>query len=297
MTLTHPFQQFRAYLPLVFITLGYFIAMNLFEAGQQLYYIKRFSLAQETVTYFELLKNHFFRWLVWFVFTLPFVHFILKNRITQTTFTLPFLAKYLLVIIASLMLTIACISCMQILQDGGFREEFGEYFQFFFAQKFTLFFSSYLGVVILVHLFMKQRELEGQTYEFLELQEKYEQVSSALITQKKAQPITHISIKIGDQLKLIPITEITYIQSADYCVQIHTKSNRSYFLRQSMKAMENRLKTKGFIRIHRHTIINFSMVTALRFNPKAAVVLHSGEVLSIANSRIKEVRQVVHSVS
>ena len=82
-TLKHPLQQFRAYLPLVFITLGYFIAMNLFEAGQQLYYIKQFSLAQEEVTYFELLKNHFFRWLVWFVITLPFVHFTLNNRITQ----------------------------------------------------------------------------------------------------------------------------------------------------------------------------------------------------------------------
>lgn len=289
----HLFHQFRPYLPLALIACGYFIAMNLFEAGQQLYYINRFSLAQDTVTYFGLLKTHFLRWMIWLVITIPFIHFSLKNRITQSTFTLPFLTKYLLAIIGSLVVTISSITFLQIIQDGAALAEFGEYFQFFLAQKFPLFFSSYLGVVILVHLYMKQRELEGQAYEFIALKEKYEAATTALIAQKEAAPMTAISIKIGDKIKLIPLTEITYIQSADYCVQIHTKNDRAYFLRQSMKAMEKQLQTKGFIRIHRHTIINLSEVTTFRFNPKAEVVLNSGKKLPIANSRVGVVREVI----
>lgn len=292
-TLKHPLYQLRPYCPLMLIALGYFIAMNLFEAGQQLYYIDRFSLATDTVTYFDLLKKHTLRWLIWLLITLPFIYFTLKNRITQTTFTLSFLAKYLLVIITSLAVTISSITCLQMIQDGAILAEFGEYFFFFLAQKFTLFFSSYLGVVILVHLFIKQRELEGQAYEFLALKEKYEKASLALQTRQKKTVITSIAIKIGDKVKLIPLTEITYIQSADYCVQIHTKDKRAYFLRQSMKAMESRLITKGFVRIHRHTIINLSEVASLRFNPKAEVILKSGKMLPIANTRMREVRKVI----
>ena len=92
---------------------------------------------------------------------------------------------------------------------------------------------------------------------------------------------------------MIPLTEITYIQSADYCVQIHTKEERSYFLRQSMKALENQLKSKGFIRIHRHAIINLSEVATLRFNPKAEVILNSGKTLAVANSRVGKVKEVL----
>ncbi|GEM_PF-613636 len=294
-TQKYPFYQFRPYFPLALIACSYFIAMNLFEAGQQLYYINRFSLAQDTVTYFGLLKNHFLRWMIWLLISLPFIHFSLKNRVTPSTFTLPFLAKYLLAIIASLLLTLSSITMLQIVQDGAVLAEFGEYFQFFIAQKFPLFFSSYLGVVILVHLYMKQRELEGQTYEFIALKEKYEAVTTALIEQKEALPITSISIKIGNKIKRIPLTEINYIQSADYCVQIHTKNDRAYFLRQSMKAMEKQLTTKGFIRIHRHTIINLSEVASLRFNPKAEVILNSGKRLAISNSRVGEVREVIRS--
>ncbi len=292
-TQKYPFYQFRPYFPLALITCGYFIAMNLFEAGQQLYYINRFSLAQDTVTYFGLLKTHALRWMIWLIITIPFIHFCLKNRITQSTFTLSFLAKYLLAIIGSLVVTISSITFLQIMQDGAVLAEFSEYFQFFIAQKFPLFFSSYLGVVILVHLYLKQRELEGQTYEFIALKEKYEAATTALIAQKEALPVTSISIKIGDKIKLIALTEITYIQSADYCVQIYTKDERAYFLRQSMKAMEKQLAAKGFIRIHRHTIINLSEVATLRFNPKAEVILNSGKTLPIANSRVGEVREII----
>ena len=296
-TLKQPFYQIRPYFPLILIASGYFVAMNLFEAGQQLYYINRFSLGQETVSYLSLLKTHSVRWMIWLIISIPFIHFSLKNRITQSTFNLPFLTKYLVAIMGNLVLTIGSITCLQIVQDGAVLAEFGEYFQFFLAQKFPMFFSSYLGIVILVHLYIKQRALEGQLYEFLELKKKYQSVSQKLLVQKNETNNDLISIKIGDKIKLIPLTEITYIQSADYCVQVHTKSSKAYFLRQSMKAMESRLTTKGFIRIHRNSIINLGEIASLRFNPKAEVVLNSGKVLSIANSRVAAIRVVSKGIN
>ena len=115
-------------------------------------------------------------------------------------------------------------------------------------------------------------------------------VSAELKSHKKEVSKDLISIKIGDKVKMIPLVEIDWIQSADYCVQIHTKNNRSYFLRQSMKAMENQLSAKGFIRIHRNSIISLKAVETFQFNPNSEVTLKSGMVLPIANSRIAKVR-------
>ena len=288
--LKQPLTSLKPYFPLIVSAVVYFLAMNLFEAGQQLYYIKRFSLAQDAVSYFALLKGHILRWGIWLIITLPFIHFILRNRITQSTFTLSFLAKYLFFIFSSLFLTISCISVVQMWQDGAVLAEFIEYVQFFTAQKFALFFSGYLGAVILVHLYIKQAEFEGQLYELLALKEKYQVVSAELKSHQKQVPNDLISIKIGDKVKIIPLSEIVWVQSADYCVQIHTKNNRSYLLRQSMKAMESQLSAKGFIRIHRNSIINLKAVATFRFNGQPSVILKSGISLPIANSRISKVR-------
>lgn len=288
--LKQPLGTFKPFLPLIGIGITYFLAMNLFEAGQQLYYIKRFSLAQDAVSYFTLLKGHVLRWGIWLILTLPFIHFTLKHRITQNTFSIPFLAKYLLFILVGLVVTISCISGLQMWLDGAVPAEFLEYFQFFVAQKFALFFSAYIGVVILVHLYIKQTELEGQLYEFLALKEKYAVVAAELKSHQKEVSKDLISIKIGDKVKMIPLAEIDWIQSADYCVQIHTKNDRNYFLRQSMKAMENQLAAKGFIRIHRNSIINLDAVATFRFNSNPEVTLKSGRVLPIANSRVAKVR-------
>ncbi|MEM6321562.1 MAG: LytTR family DNA-binding domain-containing protein [Bacteroidota bacterium] len=290
-----PFSQFKPYLHLVCIGLLYFAAMNLFEAGQQLYYIKRFGLANDPVTYWDLLQGHALRWLIWLLFTLPFTRFVLKNRITQATFTPTFLAKYFIAILVALSVTTGTISCLQMVQNGAVLGEFLEYFQFFMAQKFALFFSGYIGTVILIHLYIKQRELDGQLYGFLALKEKYQAATAALNQQQSADKEL-ISIKIGDKVKLIPLAEIIWIQSADYCVQIHTKGGRAYFIRQSMKAMENRLGNKGFVRIHRSAIVNVSAIASFQFNPTAQVQLFSGNTLPIANSRLGKIRELARSM-
>ena len=296
LSLRQPILQVRPYLPLIGVAIIYFLVINLFEAGQQLYYIKRFTSPENQVTYFELLKAHSRRWFIWILLTIPFVNFVLKNRITQSIFTTFILTKYLGGIFAWLFITIICVCLVEMWGDGAGLNEFVEYFQFFIAQKFALFFSGFIGVVILVHLYIKQRELEGKRYEFLSLKEQYNRATEALNQKEKNITKDLISIKIGNKVKLIPLSEITWIQSADYCVQIHTKNERAYFVRQSMKAMDNQLNGKGFIRIHRGTIVNLVAVSSIQLNPTAAIKLFSGEILPIANRRLSKVKALIKEI-
>jgi hypothetical protein len=282
--------QYQAYLPLGLIALFYFLCMNFFEAGQQLYYIRRFELSEEAVSYFDLLKGHSVRWLIWLILSIPFVFFIKKDRITAANFNATLIAKYLGVILVNICMTVLIISLLRLWTNGGALMEIGEYFQFFMVQKFAVFLSAYLALIILIHLYFKQAELEGKTYEFLALKEKYQHITEVLKAKQQANSEDRIAIKIGDKVKLIALKDISWIQAADYCVQIHTKEGRSYFLRQTMKAMEQRLQSKGFIRVHRNSIVNRTEVITFRFKPSAEVVLKCGLVLPIANSRVAKVR-------
>ena len=107
------------------------------------------------------------------------------------------------------------------------------------------------------------------------------------------QTLTLIHVKIGNKLKAIPLADISWIQSEDYCVRIHTKLEKSYLLRKSMKAMERELAPKGFIRVHRNSIVNIAEVDSFIFQADPQVKLKKGEAIKIANSRIPQIKELL----
>ena len=71
-----------------------------------------------------------------------------------------------------------------------------------------------------------------------------------------------IVVKSGRQLHVLPLADIDWIESADYCVDLHV-GERAYSLRRSMAAVESELEPVGFCRIHRTAIVNLARVRAL----------------------------------
>ena len=69
-------------------------------------------------------------------------------------------------------------------------------------------------------------------------------------------------VKSGRQLHVLPLAGIDWIESADYCVDLHV-GERAYSLRRSMAAVEGELEPAGFCRIHRTAIVNLARVRAL----------------------------------
>ena len=69
-----------------------------------------------------------------------------------------------------------------------------------------------------------------------------------------------ISIKSGGEIKLLDVNEIDFIEAADYCSILHSRSGK-FTIRESMKNLEEKLDPDYFIRIHRSTIVNINQIT------------------------------------
>jgi two-component system LytT family response regulator len=69
-------------------------------------------------------------------------------------------------------------------------------------------------------------------------------------------------VKCGRQLHVVPLADIDWIESADYCVDLHVGA-RIFSLRRSMTAIESELEPAGFCRIHRTAIVNLARVRSL----------------------------------
>lgn len=280
---------------IIVLGLSCFVLINLFEAAQQYYYITRFQLSKETVSYWYLLKSHSLRWLFWVTTACVLYRYVKRNPIREESFNLNLLGRYATITFSLLLITILLVSSLQIVQDGVVNTwaDFIEYFQFYTYQKAALFTSAYLGLIILIHLNMHLSELELKVVELSGLKKEYKQLYQDLKNQafQDAEPLIHV--KIGNKMKAIPLADIVWIQSEDYCVRIHTKTEQSYLLRKSMKAMERELAAKGFVRIHRNSIVNLAEVDAFNFQGEAQVSLKDGEQLKIAASRVPQIKEAL----
>jgi two-component system LytT family response regulator len=106
-----------------------------------------------------------------------------------------------------------------------------------------------------------------------------------------------LAIPTGDRMMIIRLADIDWIQASDNYVCIHV-GKKSWLLRETISALEQRLTPKGFARIHRSTIVNAQRVTELRSLPNGefAVVLADGTTLRLSRSYRTALDQLVGNV-
>jgi two-component system LytT family response regulator len=94
-----------------------------------------------------------------------------------------------------------------------------------------------------------------------------------------------LAIPTGDRVLIVRLADIDWIQASDNYVTIHV-GKKSWLLRETISALEQRLTPKGFARIHRSTIVNAQRVTELRSLPNGefAIVLTDGTALRLSKS-------------
>jgi two-component system LytT family response regulator len=101
-----------------------------------------------------------------------------------------------------------------------------------------------------------------------------------------AEPFERIVIRDGGRTVFIPISDIDWIEAADYYVQLHV-GKKSYLHREPMRDLEARLDPRRFVRIHRSTIVALDRVAELR--PSAhgdhCVRLRDGTDLKLSRAR------------
>lgn len=95
------------------------------------------------------------------------------------------------------------------------------------------------------------------------------------------QFVERFSVKTGGRIIFISVCEIDVVTSEGNYVKIHT-NGRSHLLRETMKAMEQKLDPKEFVRVRRSTIVRIEQIKELHplFNGEFEIVLNKGTKLS-----------------
>jgi two-component system LytT family response regulator len=115
-----------------------------------------------------------------------------------------------------------------------------------------------------------------------------ERVAQARNSPRKRE---HIAVKSGGELTFLKLTEIDWIEAADYYSCLHVGA-KSHLLRRSMAELDEELDQSVFCRIHRSTIVRLDCVRGLRLNENGEydVLLHSGSRLRMSRRYRKQLQ-------
>src|SRR5262249_27807103 len=86
-------------------------------------------------------------------------------------------------------------------------------------------------------------------------------LAAAARTRKKER----LTIKSAGQVLFVPVTEIDWIEAADYYACLHA-GGKTHLMRRSMADLENDLDPEFFCRIHRSAIVNLDRVRSIDLN-------------------------------
>ena len=257
-----------------------------FETFQQMYYIKRFSLVND-VYFFDILKNHAYRWIIWLLIALLLPVFIKKNNYRSYTISIFF--KHFSFIVFLVLLNVFIISVIQMItSENSFSlfELITEYCTFFLYQKAPVYTLGYIAITIILVLNFEKELLE---IEVQDLKISNDEVHKKL-TSKTSDKIKVLTRRgTVNTKKIIPVNDITWVEADDYCVIVHAINMPSYTMRISLKALQEIL-SDNFLRVHRKGIVNMDMVKELSLSSKPSLHLMNNDEVLISKSNLKKVK-------
>ena len=113
------------------------------------------------------------------------------------------------------------------------------------------------------------------------------------ITLGKDHPrkFDRLTIKSAGQIAFVSLSEIDWIEAADYYAALHI-GTRTHLLRRSLSDLEQDLDASHFCRIHRSAIVNLDRVRGLRSNEDGdyTVVLNNNATLRLSRKYRKQLQ-------
>ena len=104
--------------------------------------------------------------------------------------------------------------------------------------------------------------------------------------------IDRITVRSGQNIKIIPIDDIIFIKADGDYISINT-ANGYWLKEQTMKYTEDTLPTDRFLRIHRSYIVNVNHIRRIeRYGEKQLIVLHNNEKIKISSARYQILKQI-----
>ncbi|SFV27237.1 LytR/AlgR family response regulator transcription factor [Thermoflavifilum thermophilum] len=115
-----------------------------------------------------------------------------------------------------------------------------------------------------------------------------------LFTGSYHSPLQRIVVKKSDQIKIIPVSAIWYLEAADDYVKIHTAEG--YYLKKAtMQYYEDHLPTDQFVRVHRSYIVAISQISSFHFSEREGqwIRLGSGKEIPVSKQGYQKLKSVL----
>jgi heme/copper-type cytochrome/quinol oxidase subunit 3 len=277
---------------IVIIILVLILAIT-FETFQQLYYIKRYQIA-DNISFFHLLKDQAISWLVWIIVSGILVWYTKQISYKKKLSSID-ISKHITFIFGLVFLNIIIISFIRIFRSPqGFDIDLflNEFIPFFAFQKAPIYTLGYIAIAIILYLHFINEKLLIEVQQLIDIKK----VNANLYNQLKQgiddkTPI--LNIKIGNNRKIIPIEHIQWIEADDYCVKVHTINNTNYTMRSTLKALNNKL-SNNFLRVHRKAIVNMDMAKELNLSNLPKLILNNNTEIPVSKSNLKKVKNFLN---
>lgn len=103
-----------------------------------------------------------------------------------------------------------------------------------------------------------------------------------------------IVVKDGSNIRIIPLSQIFYLEAADDYVKIITKEN-TFLKKQTMAYFEENLQQSQFARVHRSFLVNTQMITRIDPYEKDGhlVLLTNGNKIPVSKSGYKKLKEML----
>lgn len=249
------------------------LGLVIFDSTQQKYYLDTFNLATREISLAELFFFHLSRWMCWLLIVLP-ISLVYRRTLIRTNSLNPKLTWiHLATCIGVALLGVIVISTISTFEVHGHIEwpSLSASLLFYFFQKGLTFTVATVIVVLIIHDQISKKLIHEQSAQIHIYQKRIDEI------QQFNGSAGQLQIKIGHKLTTVPIEEIIWIQSDDYCVKVHVKT-RSYTIRKSLKALEQQLSDFGFMRIHRCALINLRHVNLINTSSQKVGLIDQIEV-------------------
>ena len=120
----------------------------------------------------------------------------------------------------------------------------------------------------------------------------FEEIKKMFSSQFQKQFKTRFTIKIGQQLKVISISDVACFYSENKGTYLHTTDNRNYLLDTTLDVLESELDPVNFFRVNRKFIIPMNGIKEILIysNSRLKVILagYQAEEIIVARERVTE---------
>ncbi len=109
-----------------------------------------------------------------------------------------------------------------------------------------------------------------------------------------AEKRNRLVVRVKNEIKIIPIHEVTDFEAEDDYISIHT-SGRKYLKKMTMKSLEDAMDPGKFARVHRSFMVNLNQITQIEPFERDSYILkmRDGAQVPVSKTGYSRLRQVL----